>query len=631
MTLVGCGAGHVSEVGQPAALTAPGPPVVATEPSGHVSGSSNLAAPAASDSSPRDTIPWLASDALEGRGPGTSGIDRAADFIGAEFAADGLAPCPGLSGYFQTVPYAAQIAPTEACYLKINDRALSLRRDFSPFRFSSEGAFSAGVVFAGYGITDVKAEYDDYAGIDARGKVVLAMRFEPVDASGRRRISPGGDVGEWSDNATFSAKVKNAEAHGAAALLLVDRPGSDADILMPFWVAGAETAKIPVIQITRSAANEIVAGGQQGDLKALKGQIDLTGKPDSLVLPGVVVSGDVAIKRMKGSLRNVIGCLPGKGPHADEFVVIGAHYDHLGLGQLGHMFGPVGSIYHGADDNASGTAVVLALAAKLAKEPPQERSILFMCYTAEEEGLVGSEYFVNHSPVPLGKIVAMVNLDMVGRMKDQTLYIGGAGTDVDFDGIIQSANADLGLKLKSIGRGGLGPSDHMAFAQKKVPVLFLFSGLHIDYHRPTDTADKINFAGIEKVTEFCARIVSSLTRMPHGPYVTEADKDSMHLFGSPDFGGGPVRRVILGVVPDYGSADSRVGVLIAGTTPGTPAEAAGLQNGDLLVQFNEQKLENLMDLTVALGKAKPGDKVKLRVLRGTQTLQLDITLAERKS
>jgi hypothetical protein len=632
--LVGCGTSHVNEVSQsqPVAPAAAERTTVdvTTRPVALISPSPD-SAPNPTDSSPRDTLPWLASDGLQGRGLGTTGIERAADFIASEFAADGLSPCPGLNGFFQPVPYAASIAPDAISSLKIGNHPLTLGENFSPLKFSTEGAFSGAAAFVGYGITDPKTGYDDYAGVDAKGKIVIAMRFEPVDAEGHSRLYPKTNANQWSDNALFAAKVKNAEARGAASLLLVDPPGSDADELMQFWTPGAFDTKIPVLQITRATADQILAAGQQGSLKSLKTLIDSTFKPASVVLAGTTVSGDVKIKRLTGNLRNVIGCLAGAGPHADEFVVVGAHYDHLGLGQMGHMFGHVGSIYHGADDNASGTSVILALAARFAKAPPPDRSILFMCYTGEEEGLIGSEYFVNHSPLPLEKIVAMLNLDMVGRLKDQTLYMGGAGTDVDFDAILKTAISGSPLRLKSIGRGGMGPSDHMSFAQKRIPVLFLFSGLHVDYHRPTDTADRINYAGIDEVAKFCARIVTGLTKMPHGAYVADADKDSMHLFGSPNFAGGPARRVILGVVPDYGSADSRVGVLIAGTTPGTPAETAGLKNGDLLVQFNDQKLENLMDLTQALGAAKPGDKVKLRVLRGSQTLVLDITLAERKS
>jgi Zn-dependent M28 family amino/carboxypeptidase len=497
-------------------------------------------------------------------------------------------------------------------------------------RFSREGRFSGLAAIVGYGVSAPEIGYDDYAGIDVKGKVVIAMRYEPMDASGHSRLAPHGDLSGWSAHATFSAKARAAADHGAAALLLVSPPSSEMDVLIPFSGTFADASSIPVFQIKQSAVNQILSDAGAGNLKVLRDQITASFKPNSLVLTGQTISGDVEIDSITAHLKNVMGVLPGVGPRANEFVVVGAHYDHLGLGRLGHMFGPPGSIYHGADDNASGTSCVLELASRLAHGPPPARSILFICFTAEEEGLIGSEYFVAHPPIGLDKIVAMVNLDMVGRISNQTLYIGGQGTAKDFDAIVASADLDSPLKLKSIGRGGMGPSDHMSFAQKRIPVMFFFSGLHADYHRPTDTSDKINYEGIGEVADFTTKVVRGLTTMPRDAYVVEADQDSMHLFGSPDFSNGPERRVILGVIPDYSATESRVGVLISGTTPGTPADSAGLRQGDLLVQFGPQKLENLMDLTEALARSKPGDRVKVKVMRGTQSLSFDITLAERK-
>jgi hypothetical protein len=399
---------------------------------------------------------------------------------------------------------------------------------------------------------------------------------------------------------------------------------------MAFAGTFGSQSQIPVYQVKQAQVDEILKSAGCEDLKALRDGINASFRPRSVVIKKQTISGNVQIKSVTAQIKNVAGMLPGKGNGAGEYVVLGAHYDHLGLGQLGHMLGPAGSIYHGADDNASGTATVLEVASRFGRAmPPPARSIVFICFTAEEEGLIGSEYFVKHSPIPLDHVIAMVNLDMVGRIRDQTLYLGGQGTARDFDAILAHADMDSPLKLKSIGRGGMGPSDHMSFAQRRIPVLFFFSGLHIDYHRPTDTADKINYEGIDEVADFAARVLTGLTMMPQDPYIAEADKDSMHLFGT-DFSSSPQRRVILGVVPDYSAVESRVGVLISGTTPGTPADAAGMREGDLLVQFGPQKLENLMDLTEALARSKPGDKVAIKLIRGNQTLSFDVVLAERK-
>jgi Zn-dependent M28 family amino/carboxypeptidase len=587
-------------------------------------------APAATDADPKDTLPYLASDELQGRGVGLPGLDRAADLIAAEFAADGLLLLPGHADFFQAFDYTTQAAPGAATALAVGGKTLALDTDYLPMRFSAQGKFAAPAVFVGYGVSAPEAGYDDYADLDVKGKVVVAMRYEPMTEHGQSWLAPGSDASGWSNHATFAAKAKSAADHGAAALLIVNPPDSEPDLLVPFSGTFAPQASIPVMQIKQTAANQLLGAGGAPDLKTLRDQINASFKPRSMVLSGPAVSGTAQIESLTARVKNVMAVLPGAGPHADEFVVVGAHYDHLGLGTLGHRFGPPGSIYHGADDNASGTATVVELASRLSHGPPPARSIIFICFTAEEEGLVGSEYFVKHSPVAMEKIVAMVNLDMVGRISDQTLYIGGQGTAKDFDAILGQADLDSPLRLKSIGRGGLGPSDHMSFAMRRVPVMFFFSGLHADYHRPTDVAEKINYEGIGEVADFAAKVVLGLTKMPHEPYLAEADKDSMHLFGSPNFGSGNERRAILGVIPETGSQESRVGVLISGTTPGTPADVAGLREGDLLVQLGKQKLENLMDLTEALASSKPGDKVTVKVIRGKQTLSFDVTLAERK-
>ena len=297
---------------------------------------------------------------------------------------------------------------------------------------------------------------------------------------------------------------------------------------------------------------------------------------------------------------------------------------------MGHQLGLPGSIYPGADDNASGTATVLDLASQLAHGVAPPRTIVFMCYSAEEEGLIGSEYFVKHPPIPLDKIIAMVNFDMVGRLRDGLLYMGGQGTAADLDGIVKAAQLGSGLTLKSVGRGGLGPSDHMSFAQHHIPVLFFFSGIHSDYHRPTDTYDKINYDGIEQVAAFARKVIDGLARMPKEDYIVAADKDSFNLFGTGTMFGGPPRRVRLGVIPDYGSVDSKNGAMISGTTPDTPATAAGLQQGDVITRFGDKPIQNLMDLTQALDQARPGDKVTLKITRAGKPISVDVTLAERK-
>jgi hypothetical protein len=583
------------------------------------------AEPPASDSNPRDTLPYLASDALEGRGPGLPGLDMAADFIASEFAADGLRPLPGQRDYFQRFDYSALLSLTPRTALAVGSMPLQLEKDFTPLGLSATGAFSGPVVFAGYGISDPAHNYDDYAGIDVKGKIVLAMRYEPVDAEGHSRLAD--DPAGWSDGALLITKARTAAAHGAIALILVTPADDGPDMLLPFasTFAGASSSPIPVIHVHQAIVREIFP-----DFGKTRVTIDAACKPRSLVLPGVTISGVVDAEHKTYHLRNVMACLPGVGPQADQYVVTGAHYDHLGRGRLGHQLGPPGSIYPGADDNASGTATILELASRYAHSSPRPRTIVFICFSAEEEGLIGSEYFVNHPPIPLDKIIAMVNFDMVGRLRDHLLYMGGQGTAADLEEIVSVAKSASDLTLKSIGRGGLGPSDHMSFAQKRIPVLFFFSGIHSDYHRPTDTYDKINYDGIDDVAGFAVNVIDALCRMPQEPYIVAADKDSFNLFGTASMFGGSSRRARLGVVPDYGSVDSKNGAMISGTMPDTPAAAAGLVQGDIIVQFGEKPVTNLMDLTQALDQAQPGDKVTLKIIRGGKPIDVNVILTERK-
>jgi hypothetical protein len=577
---------------------------------------------------PRDTVPFLASDALGGRGVGTAGLDTAALFISGEFRSIGLEPLPSLGGYYQPLMMTTATALGPNTTLDLGDgKSYVAREDFIPASFSRPGAFSGPVVFVGYGVSAGKEYvYDDYDGVDVGGKVALAMRFEPHDASGKSRFKPD----TWSEMATLGRKALTAAQHGAAALVLVtpwEYHGFDS--LMTFNTHLMEgRATIPVIQVTRPVAEALLKRGEVKDLKSLQELIDTTGQPHSAELNNVSVSGNIDMKPTVMPVKNIVGVLPGVGPHADEYVVVGAHYDHLGTGRYGGTLGPRGAIYHGADDNASGTAAVLELASKMAAGGPRARSILFVTFTGEEEGLIGSEYFVEHPPVPLNKIVGMINMDMVGRLKNENLSIGGTGTAAGFDAMIAGAIAGSPMHLTNIGAGGLGPSDHMSFALKHVPVLFLFTGLHADYHRPTDTADKINYDGIDQVVEFADRLAEAMTTMPRQEYVLAADRFSMTIGTGSSGGEGAERKAYLGVIPDFDSSDSTVGVIIQGTMPDSPAAAAGLQGGDLLVQFNQIKLTNLMDLNQALVTARPGDAVTLKVLRGKESLELHTTLGK---
>ena len=569
----------------------------------------------------KTTLSFLASDELEGRGIGTRGLDRAADYIADEFRKAGLRPAPGAKDYFQNFEMTSATEVGASTALTVGDRKFEVNKDFMPVSISAEGDFEGAVVFAGYGIASEQREYDDYAGLDVKDKIVLVMRFEPHDEKGKSRFT--GD--DWSEEAHLTSKAKQAMDHGAAGVLLVTPPGHHEDEgLMPFARPLAQKRKVAMVQIKAAVADELLKRGGAPDLKTLQEKIDGSGKPASLALADVSVSGNVEIERKKAKVRNVVGLLPGAGPGANEYLVIGAHYDHLGYGGISSLAPTTRAIHNGADDNASGTTAIIQLAGRFASGPPPRRSMLFVAFTGEEEGLLGSEHFVDHPPVPLSDIVAMLNLDMVGRLKDETLQIGGNGTAAAFDPIIKKVDAGSPLKIKEIGKGGLGPSDHMAFGQKKIPVLFFFSGLHPDYHRPSDDVEKINCAGIGEIVDFVAGVAREVMGMPRQSYVAKFDSQSVHP-------GTPSRsRVTLGVVPDYSATDEGGGVRISGTSEGSPAAKAGLKEGDVITNFGDTKIDNLYDLSDALAKGKPGQVVKLKVRRGEQVVEMDATLAERK-
>lgn len=583
--------------------------------------------PAAKDSTfdvdVRKSVEYLASDALEGRGVGTAGLDKAADYIADTFKHLGLAPVPGLKSYFQPFNITAATAPDPSTALTVGDQAYAIEKDFGVVGFSADGQFDGPVVFAGYGISTTEfGGYDDYANLDVKGKVVLVLRYDPHDDAGVSRFT--GKKDEWSSEASMMRKVKQAADRRAAALLLVNPPAHHEDAVGPWQFMGGK-GPIPFLHVKRHVADAMLKKAGAKDLAALQKEIDSTGKPLAHALPNVTAAGQVKILMKDTPVKNVVGLLPGKGELAKEYVVVGSHYDHLGQGGPGSLAPNLKEIHNGADDNASGTTAMMELAEHFARHPSDNRrSIVFVAFTAEESGLIGSSHFVNNPPVPLESVASMLNLDMVGRVQNDTLQIGGTGTAASFEKMLKAADEASPLKLVTFGKGGYGPSDHMSFAMKKIPVLFFWSGNHADYHRPTDDADKINYAGMEQVIELGESVLGTLTTMPREPYDASSD-----AHGGPIAGGPGGSRVTLGVVPHYGEHDGP-GVKIDGTSPGTPAERAGLKAGDVIVQFGDEKLDSLQGLTDVLRRSKAGDKVKLVVVRDGKNVELEATLAERK-
>ncbi len=466
-----------------------------------------------------EDVKFLASEKMKGRGTGTPELDAAADYIARQFRQAGLKPADG-SGYFQTFPVTTNARLGKRNHLDFIDAArresLKAQQDFIPFNSSASGQVSADVVFAGYGITAREYNYDDYAGLDVRGKLVVILRHEPQELDAKSVFA--GRI--LTEHAQLASKASNAKAHGAAGILLVNdapnHPGEE-DALEKFArSAGPATVGVPFVQVKVAVVDRwFTAAGKS--LKDTEAAIDRDLKPRSFTLPDSLhVTLVVDVSRDLKSVRNVAGYLAGG---SDEYVVLGAHYDHVGLGeQFSLAPSMAGKPHPGADDNASGTAGVLELARYLASRPKLKRGVLFLTFAGEELGLLGSSFYVNNPELPIAKAVAMLNLDMIGRIRDDRVIVGGAETGSTFKTLLEETAAKSGLKLDLGDQNNYGSSDHTSFITKQVPVLFFFSGLHADYHKPSDTWDKIDAPEAVKLLRLVAALIERLANTGQRPH-----------------------------------------------------------------------------------------------------------------
>ena len=585
----------------------------------------------------RADVGYLADDAREGRGPGTEGIERAADYIAGAFREAGLKPAPGLDGYFQpfTIRGNPRIGEPKALAFEGPDDA-TLKAgpgsDFAPLAIGVGGTIEgAPVAFAGYGITakeeSLKLDYDDYAGLDAQGKAVLILRKEPQqgdDASpfaGKRTTS----------YATFQHKITNAFQHGAAVVLLVNDAetveAEKGDDLLGFGAAGPNRiSDLPVVMLTRAFADRLLAEAGQPRLADLEREIDADLKPHSRAFEGWSADASIAISREPIATKNVIGVLEGSGPHADETIVIGAHYDHLGRGGEGSLDRGSEAIHNGADDNASGTALLMEMARRLARRPdPLARRVVFAAFSGEERGLLGSAHYVKGPPIPLDRTVMMVNFDMVGRLNDDDeLTVYGTGTSPGFDALIETLGRDHGFTIKPIA-SGFGPSDQQSFYTKDIPVLFAFTGTHKDYHRPTDDVEAINFGGMARIADLMELILLDLARRPDRPSFTRVPGGS-HGGDDP---GRIALKVYLGTIPDYDDAGQ--GVKLTGVRDDSPAARGGLKGGDIIIKLGDKPIGTINDYMESLGRFQPGETAKVVVRRAGAETTLTVTFGSRSS
>jgi len=605
----------------------------------------------------RKDVSFLAHDDQEGRSPGTAGIERAADFIAKRFQELGLKPAPGADGYFQKFAIAGrpQLGDPIALTVKApNGETLegASLTDFSPLAIGSSASIeSAPIVFAGYGITAERLGYDDYADHDVKGKAVLILRREPRQDDDQSPFDGKRD----SAFATFRHKATNAFQHGAAMILLVNDlagSGNDANTLLSVNQAGFDAiSKLPIVHLSRDFADKILKAAGEPSLAELEKQIDEDLKPRTRELIGASLTGLITIDRPAVETKNVIGVLEGAGPLADETIIVGGHYDHLGRGGLmsGSLAFLSNDIHNGADDNASGTAMVLETARRFAeRRDPPARRLVFMAFSGEERGLLGSRHYVENPLYPLENTVMMINFDMVGRLNDKSeLTMIGTGSTPGAEELVRALGDWAGLKIKTV-KGmtdGFGGSDHQPFHGKEIPILFAFTGLHSDYHRPSDDSEKINYAGMARIAAYMESILLDVLNRPARPEFTtaasprtaaapkpaEAPKTAENHAKPTDHApqesasASVSMTVSLGVMPDYAD-ETKSGMKISDVRAGGPADKGGLKGGDTIVGIGGKPIGTIYDYMESLSGYKPGEKVEVVVKRDGREVKLNVEL-----
>ena len=576
-------------------------------------------------------VTWLAAPEREGRLTGSEGAKASSQWLADYVRANGLKPVAG-DGYFDSFEFNSgeRVLP-EQCALTLKDAnretTLKVEKNFRPLGFSENGETSGEVIFAGYGLSAPEgngARYNSYDGIDVKDKIVLILRYVPEGVDAPRRAQ----LNRYSG---LRYKAMMARERGAKAVLVVTGPNSpNAGELLPLINDGSNVGSgIVAASIDTATADALLASSGK-NLKDLQTSID-TENPHAeggFVLPGVTVKLSVGVEHIRKADRNVLACIP-PPEGIDEYVLVGAHYDHLGRGGSGTSMahaGEEGQIHPGADDNASGSAAVMEVAASLAKERaehPEEfkRGIVFAWWSGEEIGLIGSAAFCEHPPLPLSKVSAYVNFDMVGRLRDNKLTMQGVASSKIWRRELEKRNVAAGFDL-TLQDDPYLPTDTTSFYPKRIPVLNFFTGSHEDYHRPTDTADKVNYEGLERIAKFARQIVLDLAETPERPDFARVQRS--------DSGGGSrdSLRAYLGTIPDYSTEVK--GVKLSGVRGGSPAEKGGLQGGDVIVEFAGQKIANIYDYTYALDAVKIGQPVKVGVERDGKREELTVTPESRK-
>ncbi len=571
----------------------------------------------------KSLVRTLADPRWEGRGIGTAGIDSAAHWIAARMAAAGLSPAGADGSWYQPFEVTTGVVAEAPCELKTATATFALGEALQPLGFSSNGSAAARVVFAGYGISAPGYEWDDYAGLDVHDALVLVLTNEPGEMDSTSKF-------DGSLNTPFAdlrTKAINAREHGALGLLVVNGPRDHAGepVRSPSRDGeGYMTSGLLAAWIREDAADALLhANGVT--LAAAQAAIEDARAPRSFALQDSARL-TVNIQRTRAETRNVVGRL--RGADSTRTLVMGAHYDHLGMGGPSSLAPHAHEPHVGADDNASGVAALLTLAERFGactqKRWRPQHDLVFAAFSGEEIGLVGSAHFTDASSPALASVETMLNMDMVGRLRDDKLQVLGVGTAPELPALVAATNtavSEAHFDLKT-SEDGYGPSDHQSFYKKNIPVIALFTGSHADYHKPSDTWDKIHGAGLVRVARYAEALIDSLDARPRLTFTkAKADASPGRIAGGGGYG------AYLGTIPDYMQAEG--GVLLSGVRDGSPAQKAGLAQGDVIVRFDGIRVDNIYDYTFALRTRKPGQDVRITVKRGGQDVDLIATLGRR--
>lgn len=549
-------------------------------------------------------IDYLASESLKGRYPGTAGDKLAAEYIRGHFQKSGL-QLPfdkGLQRFFFVKGLKAGLNNT----LLADGINGEFGIDFTPLSFSANRSLHEAVVYIGYGIRveHEQFKWDDYHGQDVTGKWVLIIRGKPPVHNSARILDP---ITEDFGKAVFAKDM------GALGVIFVNsKSDQEDDSLLPLNGSTGD-AGIPVIQVTRETADKLLSKNNE-TIVSLEEYHSKHIRPKSFhLLQSVNATTD--LQESKVETFNIVGIIRGRTPVArEEYIVVGAHYDHLGMGGSGTgSRRPSDTLPHvGADDNASGVSAMMEIAATLsANLRIPQRSFIFVAFGAEEKGLLGSKHFVNNPPVPLSQIKLMINLDMIGRIRENnTIQLGGTGTAAEMEELIQETFQNHDLELAMFPEG-LGPSDHASFYGQDIPVLFFSTGPHMDYHTPDDTPDKVDYNGMKLITDAVLDLMvrtskadQKFTFKEAGPKISTARH-------------GQQRRVSLGLMPDF-TAQGIEGLRADLVTKGKAADRGGMKNGDIITAINGLPVRNIEEYMYRLSQLEPGQSIHVEVLRNEE-------------